>query len=100
MPQLSCKFDESKWNPYRVNMLTNSSGTNYAFNEHEDVSQYGPYAICIWGDAMLQLSCKFGKSIWNPYWLIVLTSTSDNNHVPNEHEDIDQYAIPSEIMPC
>ena len=38
-------FDESKWNPYWVNMLTRSSGTNYVLNEHEDVDQYGPYAI-------------------------------------------------------
>ena len=52
---------------------------------------------------MLQLSSKFSESIWNPYWLIVLTSSSDSNHIPNEHEDVDQYnlkAIPSEIMPC
>ena len=26
-------------------MLTNSSGTNYVLNEHEDVGQYGPYMI-------------------------------------------------------
>ena len=45
MLQLSCKFDESKWNPYWVNMLTSSSGTNYVLNKHEDVDQYGPYAI-------------------------------------------------------
>ena len=32
----------------------------------------------------------------------MLTSSSDSNYVPNEHEDVDQYdpyAIPSEIMP-
>ena len=45
MLQLSCKFDESKWNPYWVNMLTSSSGTDYAFNEHADVDQYGSFAI-------------------------------------------------------
>ena len=45
MLQLSCKFDESKWNPYWVNMLTSSSGINYVLNEYEDVGQYGPYAI-------------------------------------------------------
>ena len=58
-------------------MLTNSSGIDYFLNEHKDVGQYGPYAI--WGDAKLQLSCKFGESIWNPCWLIVLTSSSDSN---------------------
>ena len=33
----------------------------------------------------------------------MLTSSSGTNHVPNEHEDVDQYgsfAILSEIMPC
>ena len=52
---------------------------------------------------MLKLSLKFGESNWNPYWVIVLTSSSGTNYVPNEHEDVDQYGsftIPSEIMPC
>ena len=52
---------------------------------------------------MLHQSCKFGEPKWNPYWVIVLTSSSGTNYVPNEHEDIDQYgsfAIPSKIMPC
>ena len=26
-------------------MLTNSSGTNYVLNEHEDVDQYDSYAV-------------------------------------------------------
>ena len=26
-------------------MLTSSSGTNYVLNEHEDIGQYGPFAI-------------------------------------------------------
>ena len=33
----------------------------------------------------------------------MLTSSSGKNHVPNEHEDVDQYdtyAIQSEIIPC
>ena len=52
---------------------------------------------------MLKLSLKFGESKWYPYWVIVLTSSSGTNYVPNEHEDVDQYdsyAIPSKIMPC
>ena len=52
---------------------------------------------------MLKLSCKFGESKWNPNWVIVLTSSSGTNNVPNEHADVDQYgsfAIPSKIMPC
>ena len=40
---------------------------------------------------MLQLPCKFGESILNPDWLIVLTSSSASNYVHNEHEDVDQY---------
>ena len=33
--QLSAKFGESKWNPYWVIMLTSLSGSVYAPNEHE-----------------------------------------------------------------
>ena len=58
-----------------------------------------------WDNAMLQLSYTIGESNWNLYWVIVLTSSSDTNHIPNEHVDVDAdnydpYAIPSEIMPC
>ena len=45
MLQLSYKFDESKCNSDWFNMLTSSSGTNHVLNEHEDVCQYGPYAM-------------------------------------------------------
>ena len=63
------------------------------------------WLICntIQGYAISKLSWKFGEPKWNPYWIIVLTNSSDTNYVPNEYEDIDQYdsyAIPSEIMPC
>ena len=50
---------------------------------------------------MLKLSWKFVESKWNPYWVIVLTSSSGSYYVPNEHEVVDQYgsfAIPSELM--
>ena len=40
-----CKFGESKWNPCWLVVLTNSYGTNYVLNEHEDVDQYGLFAI-------------------------------------------------------
>ena len=40
---------------------------------------------------MLKLFLKFGESNWNPYWVIMLTSSSGTNYVPNEHEDVDQY---------
>ena len=86
-------------------------------NEHEDVDQYDSYQhhirrtsyvvllICntIQDNAMWKLSCKFGEWKWNPCWVIVLTSSSGTNYVPNEQEDIDQYGsftIPSEIIPC
>ena len=52
---------------------------------------------------MSKPSWKFGEPQWNPYWAIVLTSSSGANYVPNDHEDADQYdsfAIPSKIMPC
>ena len=50
---------------------------------------------------MLKLSCKFGESKWNPCWVIVLTSSSGTNYVPNEHEGVDQYgsfSIPSKLV--
>ena len=50
---------------------------------------------------MLKPSWKFGEWKWNPCWVIVLTSSSGTNYVPNEHEDIDQYGsftIPSELV--
>ena len=39
------KLAETTSEAYWVNMLTNSSGTNHSLNDHEDVGQYGPYAI-------------------------------------------------------
>ena len=51
---------------------------------------------------MLKLSWKFGESKWNPYWVIVLTSSSGTNYVPNEHDGVDQYgslALPPDLMP-
>ena len=55
-----------------------------------------------WENAMSQLSCKFGESKWNPYSLILLTSSSNTNYVPNEHAHFDQYDPfdPSDIMIC
>ena len=53
-------------------------------------------------NAMLKLSWKFSESKWNPYWVIVLTSSTGTNYVTNEHADLDQFgsfAIPSKIMP-
>ena len=47
--------------------------------------------------------CKFSKSNWNPYWVIVLNKSSGTNHVPNQYEGVDEYAsiaLPSDIMPC
>ena len=84
-------------------MLASSSATNYVLNEHEDVGQYGPCVILSEMKPILQVSCKFAWSIWNPFWLIVLMSSSESDYVPNEHEDVDKYgwfAIPSEKMPC
>ena len=44
MLQLSHKFGQSEWNPYRLIALTSSSSSNYVPND-EDVDQYDPYAI-------------------------------------------------------
>ena len=52
---------------------------------------------------MLKLSWKFGESKWNPYWVIMVTSSSGTNYVPNEHEDVNQYgsfAMPSKMALC
>ena len=40
---------------------------------------------------MLKLAWKFGESKWYPYWVIVLTSSSGTNYVPNDNEGDDQY---------
>ena len=45
MLKLSWKFGESKWNPCWVFVLMSSSGTNYVPNEHEDIDQYGSFAL-------------------------------------------------------
>ena len=50
---------------------------------------------------MLKLSWKFGESEQNPYWVIVLTSSSSTNYVRNEHEGVNEYgsfSIPSELL--
>ena len=44
MLKLSWKFDESKWYPYWVIVLTSSSGTNYVLNDHEGIDQYGSFS--------------------------------------------------------
>ena len=101
--KLSCKLGESKCNP-RDNILT-SHDTNYVLNEHvlAQSGQYAPYAIPSLDDTMLQLSCRFGESNWNPDWVIAPMNSFGTNHVLNDHEDLgpyDLYAMPSQIMLC
>ena len=82
-------------------MLTSSSGTNYVLNGHEDVDQYDSYAIPIQDNSMFKLSWKFGESKWYTYWVIKLTSSSGTDHVPDEHEGVDQYgsfSTPPDLM--
>ena len=62
-----------------------SSGTNYVPNEHEDVDHFWLIYNTIQDNVMLKLPWKYGDSKWNSYWLIVLTSSSGTNYVPNEH---------------
>ena len=76
-------------------VLTSSIGTNYVLNEHEDVNQYGSFAIP--SEIIWKPSWKFGEPKLNPYWVIVLTSSSGTNYVPNDQYD--SYAIPSHIIP-
>ena len=45
MLKLSCKFDVSKWNPYWLSTIMNSTGTNYVIKEHEDVDWYDSFVI-------------------------------------------------------
>ena len=90
MVQLSCKFDESKWHPYWLIMLTTSSGINYVPNDHEafDHMTWMQYNSR-WCHVKFILQVWWIK--WNPYWLIVLTSSYGTNYVLNEYEDFDQY---------
>ena len=41
-------------------------------------------------NAILKPPCKFGESKWNPYWVIMLTSSSGTTYARNEHDDFDQ----------
>ena len=45
MLKLSFKFGQLKWNPWWLIVLTISSSTDYVLKEHEDVDQYGSFAI-------------------------------------------------------
>ena len=45
MFKLSWKFGESKWNSCWLILLTSSSGINHVLDEHDDVDQYGSFAI-------------------------------------------------------
>ena len=58
------------------------SDTNYVPNEHEDADKYDSCNI-IQNNAISKLSEKFGESKWNPYSVMVLTSSSDTNYIPN-----------------
>ena len=85
-----------------MKFLLTYGGTNYVLNEHENVIQYGSFVIP--SEIMLYESHpeSLVKPKLNPYWVIMLTSSSGTNYVPNEHEDDDQYdsyAIPSNIIP-
>ena len=115
------KFGEPKWNPYWAIVLTSSSGTNHVLNKHEASNigfimvhglnegqqawRFWPMWLIyntIWDNAISKPSWKFGEPKWNPYWVIMLTSSSGTNCVLNEHEYVDKYgsfAIPSEIVP-
>ena len=80
-----------------------SSDTNYVPNEHEDADQYDSYAI----PSKIMPQQSYPKSLVNQneilIGVIVLTSSSGTNYVPNKHEGGDQYGsftILSEIMPC
>ena len=81
----------------------NSAGTNYFLSEHEDVDRYGSFAI----PSEIMPYQSYPESLVNqneiPVDFIVLTGSFGTNHVPNEHEHVDQYdsyTIPSKIMPC
>ena len=50
-------------------MLTTSFGTNYVLNEHEDIDQYGPYAIP--SDVMSR--CNYPASLVNQFDIIDLS---------------------------
>ena len=66
-----------KWNvDWIIVLMRNSSSTNYACSENEDL---GRYVIPPQDNAMLHVSCKFGERKWNPYGVTVLTSSSVAN---------------------
>ena len=69
-----------KWKvDWIIVLMRNSSSTNYACSEHEDLGQYDQCVIPSQDNAMLHVSCKFGERKWNPYGVTVLTSSSVAN---------------------
>ena len=71
-------------------MLTSSSGTKI-------MSLMGMMMLT----NMTRMQYQFGESKWNPYWVIVLMSSSGTNYVPNKHKGVDQYgsfALPPDLM--
>ena len=65
----------------------NSFDTDYIFNDNKNLGQYDRKCNTIPNNAMLQLSCEFDESKWDPYWFNMLTSSPETNYVLNEHED-------------
>ena len=103
--KLSCKFDESKCNPYWYITLTTSHGMNHVLNEHLDFSQHDPHQCpyAITSVIVIQLIWKFQESNWNPDWFIALMNSFDTNHIFNNNKNLGQYdqnPIPSKIRPC
>ena len=107
--KLSCKFGDSKCNPYWGIAVT-SHGTNYVFNEHLKFSQHDPYAIpseiISWYKYMYSASFKNQTEPLIElldYWVIGLLNSFDTNYILNNDKDLGQYdlsAILSQIMPC
>ena len=99
--KLSCKFGESKCNPYWHITLTTSYGMNHVLNEHKDFDQFGSFTI----PSEIVLYQSHPESLVNQNEILselLSTSWSGNNYVHNEHEDVDRYgsfAIPSETRP-
>ena len=86
--QLNSMFDESKWNPYWIFVVTSSSVTSLTSMK---ISTNRPVCNTIQDNAISQLSYKFGESTWNLYWVTVLKISSGTDYALNVHEDFGQY---------
>ena len=101
--KLSCKFVESKCNPYWDVTLTTSHSTNYVINEHLDFSQDDPYVIpsemVLWYSYSASFKNQTEMLIDLLHWwthLTLIISLTMKNAIPSQI--MPRYSYPANLM--